>query len=343
MRALPVRFPRSLATLTTYSAFAIAAYAVGCGDSSNVDDDDDGGSGKGGSATGGSSGKGGSTSTGGTSGAAGSAGKGGSSGKGGSTSTGGTSGGEGGAGDGGGEPGGAGGAGGEGGGDGTSGITCNALHASDPSAPSGVYVIDPAGNPGAPFSVVCDMTTSGGGWTLGFVKNSRDNGRYQDFGSSYVNVAALETAPAAASAATFPSAVAGWLDLNAFPFTELRLAGYANGAEVYTSAAILKSTLRLSFGQNGYFLYNDANGYYWCGGENAYTTDGMGQDNPPAGAPADCKGHTSLGDGWDFSTANTANTGLTICGGGSLLMTSSPSSAFFSYGSPGAAQAIWVR
>jgi hypothetical protein len=340
MRAVRFRFPRSLATLTTYSALAAAAYATGCGDSSSSEDD--------GKPSGGSSGEGGeSGSTGGSSGSAGkggSSGNGGSAGKGGTTSTGGTSGvgGEGGgeAGASGGEPGGAG---GEGGSDGISGTTCNAILATNPGAPTGVYVIDPPGNPGVPFSVVCDMTTSSGGWTLGFVKNSVDNGNYQDFGSSYLNVAALETIPAVSSAATFTTAVAGWLDLNAFPYTELRLAGYAAGAEAYTSAAILKSTLRLSFGQNGYFLYDDANGYYWCGGDHAYTTDGMGQENPPSGAPADCKGHTALGYGWDFSATNSANAGLTICGGGSALMTSAPSSAYFGYGSPGAAQAIWVR
>jgi len=340
---LALRFPRSLATLSAYAALFVVAHASGCGDGSSDDggDGDSGGS-SGSSGSSGTSGEGGSSgTTGGTSGQGGTSGRGGSAGRGGTTSTGGAPGGQGGEGDSGGMPGG--GAGGEGGSDGVTGTTCKSILESAPAATTGVYRIDPPGNPGAPFDVVCDMTTSGGGWTLGFVKNSLDNGNYADFGSSYVNVAALATSPAESSAATFATAVAGWLDLNAFPYTELRLAGYAAGAAAYTSLAIEKSSLRLEFGQNGYFLYDDVNGYYWCGGESTYTTDGVGQENKPTGAPDDCKGHTSLGNGYDFSETNSANAGLTICGGGSLLMTSSPGSSYFGYGSPGAAQAIWVR
>ncbi len=45
--------------------------------------------------------------------------------------------------------------------------SCAAIHTASPSAPSGVYAIDPDGDGGAAaFNVYCDMSSDGGGWTL---------------------------------------------------------------------------------------------------------------------------------------------------------------------------------
>jgi len=48
-----------------------------------------------------------------------------------------------------------------------SGASCADIHAADPSAPSGVYFIDPAPtDPFGAFEAYCDMEDDGGGWTL---------------------------------------------------------------------------------------------------------------------------------------------------------------------------------
>jgi hypothetical protein len=352
------RIPTLRVTHGFLLALVATAYAAGCGDSEKGSQPRGSGgkagsssAGKGG--TGGSAGKGAGGKAGSASG--GSAGRGGSAGKGGGASggtlgdsgsggdagdpgTGGTQGGSG------GMQAGQGGEGGEGGSPSTpSDATCLDLLTSTPGLPSGVYSIDPDGAGGEPpVSVVCDMTTEDGGWTLGLIKNSLHNGNYQTFASGRETPEALATTPEAASALTGAAPLAGWIDLNEFPYTELQIAGYREGVERYRSVPIPKSALRIPFGTDGYYLYDQVDGYYWCGGTIAYTTNGIGQVMKPAGAPDDCKGHTSLGNGWDFGT-QAYNAGLTVCGGGSSLMTTHPGSGFTNYGNPGAAQAIWVR
>jgi len=51
--------------------------------------------------------------------------------------------------------------------------SCQEVLAKNPAAASGTYEIDPDGQgPDAPVSVVCDMTTQGGGWTIVFLPSS---------------------------------------------------------------------------------------------------------------------------------------------------------------------------
>jgi hypothetical protein len=215
--------------------------------------------------------------------------------------------------------------------------TCLAILEGRPDATDGVWWL---ARPDGAASVWCDMTN--GGWTLGFLRNSVSTGSQADFGAGDVDPSGLGVDPAAASRAT--NASLAWIDLNELAWENLRLVDYANGAASHTSRDIPRSALRIAFGEDGYLLYGGETGYYWCGGAATFTDGGQGSTNPPMGAPAGCKGHGSLGSGWDFSESMTGNLGMTLCGGdGYGALTATWGGTWVFYGNPGGAQAIWVR
>ena len=227
------------------------------------------------------------------------------------------------------------------------GASCRAIFDSGAAGDDGLYLIDPDGIDlgEAPLEVWCDMMN--GGRTAALIINSVNEGTYiGDFGQGYVSTGQLATDPAIASSANATPTQA-WLDLNAFAYTELWVAAFGDGMGTYISAAIARSDLRIDFGADGYLLWNDPNGYYWCGGDKAYTDAGVGQVNQPAGAPADCKGHTSLGSGWDFSQVGGGgqyNQGLTLCGGdASTWMHKGYATGMVFFPGKGAAHVVWVR
>ena len=207
-----------------------------------------------------------------------------------------------------------------------------------PTAPDGPYWLTLGTGSVAP--VWCDMST--GGWMLGFNRNTASTGSQGDFGSGEEGVEAVATSPELASGSGTPAL--GWLDLNAQAWSELRLSAAASGARTYTSRNIPRTELRVAFGEPGYLLYGGESGYYWCGGPASYTDGGVGAVNNPVGATADCKGHGSLGSGWDFSELDQGNTGLTLCGGdGSYFLAAGWGGPWVGYGAAGGAEAIWVR
>jgi len=215
--------------------------------------------------------------------------------------------------------------------------SCAVLLATEPGMIDGTYWIRAPS--GVATRVYCDMTR--GGWTLGFVRNSVDVGDQGDFGAADTAIEHLAESPEAASQAA--DARRGWFDLNALEWTSLRLTAAYAGAETYVSYPIDRELLRVEFGQPGYLLYGEA-GYYWCGGPASYTDAEQGAVNNPEGAPLDCRGHGSLGSGWDFSEVPQTNRGLTLCGGdASAWLYAGWASNRVNYGEPGGAQAIWVR
>jgi cysteine-rich repeat protein len=225
--------------------------------------------------------------------------------------------------------------------------SCLEIKRANPSLSGlGTYYIDPPGGQQGPMRVVCDMSTDGGGWTMGIMKNSVHipaAGQYANFGAVFSNVGSLAILPTAAS--TLNSAYAGSMNLNAFPFTNVRVASYQNGSQTDNIGNIRRAAMRLNFGQNGFMLYRDTNLLYWCGGAGTFTDGGVGQVNKPIGATDDCKGHSSLGSGWDISLSPTSiNQGFTVTGvGGSNLMNGAFGGTLGAYGATGRAQAIWVR
>jgi hypothetical protein len=195
---------------------------------------------------------------------------------------------------------------------------------------------------GTAAQVWCDQSTDGGGWTLGLVINSVADSSYAGFGGSETEIEVLSLSPEEAS--TSSRAMAGWLDLNAMDWDTLRVAAYGGGALGWISEDIPRSSLRIDFGLDGYLLYGGDTPYYWCGGAASYTDAGVGATDNPPGASLDCKGHGSLGSGWDFSEADSPNAGLTLCGGdGSSFLASSWGGGWVYYPSAGGAQVLWVR
>ncbi|TNF29240.1 MAG: hypothetical protein EP329_16250 [Deltaproteobacteria bacterium] len=105
------------------------------------------------------------------------------------------------------------------------GTSCADIHANQPLADSGVYLIDPDGN-GA-FLVYCDMTPGDAGWTYGLIVDSDTSS------DSRARVAGYTTFGAAD--APVPGTAYG-VDLTGLTFSEVRIDNFTLGTRVSKTA-----------------------------------------------------------------------------------------------------------
>jgi hypothetical protein len=206
------------------------------------------------------------------------------------------------------------------------------------------------------FEVWCDLEGDGG-WTLALLKNSAHSdplfmqGIYA-FGVEWSFTDLLGADPALVSHSDYGDPAITWMNLSGLTYEHLRLTAWSDGRRTYTSSAIPRDALNLRFGQSGYYLYEadadppraDGQTYTWCAGDASFMDDGRGQSNQPPGAPDDCKGHSNIGGGWDFSRAVSRDAGLTVSDRDhDSFMTNDYGGERIDLGTSGAAQALWVR
>jgi LruC domain-containing protein len=134
------------------------------------------------------------------------------------------------------------------------GLSCRAILAASPGAPSGTYWLDPDGASGvSAFQTACDMTTRGGGWTRLYFKNAAN---------SCTRIAGVEWTPSLLEALQIQDfAVSGSLTtlnlqesyiLRGVTFTGNGLDGFANLARCLTPTG---TTWSLAY-DGGYVFFN---------------------------------------------------------------------------------------
>ena len=127
-------------------------------------------------------------------------------------------------------------------------------------------------------------------------------------------------------------------------YTELRFTAYEQGNKIYNSGSFARSSLLIDFGYTGQVIWGPT--FYWCRGNPYYY---------PANDPS-FKYHSSLGDGFDFSTSTTANMGITMAEGFEMFAGGNqytfdneygfatwPTPAVITTWKPGENTVLWVR
>ena len=163
------------------------------------------------------------------------------------------------------------------------------------STGSGTYFIDPnGGDPSDGLDVYCDMTTSGGGWTLVAQRN-----QYGGFDAGWaVSEKGLSQLKSYQPTTNLGTPRVSSLNVNSFMAqvgaSNLRVVKVhpsAGSAEMSFSWAQRENNLLYTGGGTHVFWYS---GHYWCTGDGSV-----------------CKGHGGLGNGWDISASTGTNAWLT--------------------------------
>ena len=112
--------------------------------------------------------------------------------------------------------------------------SCNEIHTAWPAAPDGNYTINPDGL--APYTVYCDMTNDGGGWTLTLKADGTK--------TTFTYGAAAWTDSTSSGTPDFDTTEAKLQSFNNLAFTSVRIAMVTGG--VTTSAVIPQASASLS-------------------------------------------------------------------------------------------------
>ena len=110
--------------------------------------------------------------------------------------------------------------------------SCLALHTSDPSQKSGVYMLDPGGGV-TPFNAYCEMSQSGGGWTL-VLKIDGTQPTFQYYAGAWEDMNAYQ--------ANFPDFDGNEAKLPSFwtiPFTDLLVAMNGGASDAGTTTWLM--------------------------------------------------------------------------------------------------------